>query len=174
MSVTAGSADAVREELEGLEQFLAAYCANQFTDQQKHETLSALVGSLVSKIYATPTMTFEEATRLTTALGKLQQSGTLQPAHHESLSSAVVRRLQAANEGARVKTRRHPQTLTSAEWFLTAGDWQILQDRAATLQTKLSCLHDRMQKLCLTNPSEATLKVLAGIILCASGADGVP
>ena len=152
-------ADSVVNGIKGCSAFFASQ-GSLVTEEAKHASLKAMGVSLQTQIAGLPVLTIADAARINHAIVDSAFSQAMQTI----LAEATVARV--ASYQAVQPRRKSPQTLHRVGRYLTASDWAVLDDGAASLGQKLCQLMDRLFLMGLSHPSEDTIKHIAAILIC--------
>ncbi len=157
------AADLIRE-IEGASQFLGSQSV-----LSPDVFLTSLSNSLRLKVSQISKLSMQDATSLNLAIN----SSAFPVAAKKDLLQQVMQSALEAS-GNPPPARKATQTLSHPCEYFTEGDWEVMNNRGTPLGVKIMRVMDRFLLMGLTNPSESTVRNLAGVIAACHCPDASP
>ena len=130
-----------------------------------------MIDSLLAKAASIPCISPEQVTELSDVI----QVSVFSDEQKSRLVTALASRCLPTDESENVLTRAtQTQAMLNPDKFLTMNDWNILQDGHKSIIQKSTAVALRMRCIGCCNPSEASIKAMAGIIISCHCPDGTP
>ena len=123
------------------------------------ESKAAMATSLSAQIASAPSLSIADAPVINAAIA----ASAFTDAQKQALAQAVSSRCLAEASDAKVR-RKGTQTLREVPAYLTASDWAILGSAEQMQMQKVARVQERLLRLGLTNPAEATVRAVVATI----------
>ena len=120
-----------------------------------------LLRNLLTKLQQAAPLKVADATKIYEAVEKASFADNEQKRLLDAVDAAVMADSPQPPETSVLR----PQTLTAVENYLTAGDWQVLDDGQASYAAKTRAIASRLRKLGLQSLAEQTVRYCVAILL---------
>ena len=157
-------------QIKGVESFFASQVRIGICPEVLEQSKASMTRSLVAQIGELRTLDVEGAAVLNTTIA---ESGSFDTSHKTMLASAVSSKALQPT-GAHGGPHKGTQSLLNPICYFTKADWDVFEDAQANLTKKVVVAARRLHLLNLTNPSEATVKQLAGMLAACHFKDAPP